>query len=204
MRGHLIAFEGGEASGKSTQAVRLAAAIGAVHTREPGGTAVGARIRELFLDPAVAAVDPRAEALLVAADRAQHVAEVIAPALEAGRTVVTDRYVGSSLAYQGYGRGLAVAEVRSLSAWATAGVEADVVILLDVPAEVAEARRNDRPDRMERAGAHFHRAVAEGYRALAAAESERWVVIDGTAPVEVVAAAVLAAVGERLPGAVTA
>ena len=105
-RGRLIVFEGGEASGKSTQAARLAADLGAVLTREPGGTGLGKRIREIVLDPGVPLVAPLTEALLMAADRAQHVAEVIEPALSAGHDVVTDRYIPSSLAYQGYGRGL--------------------------------------------------------------------------------------------------
>ena len=127
----LIAFEGGEGTGKSTQARLLAKRIGegAVATREPGGTAVGVAIRSLLLEaePGPAGLDPRAEALLMAADRAQHVAEVIAPALAAGRVVVTDRYIGSSLAYQGHGRGLGVDAVAALSAFATGGIEADLV-----------------------------------------------------------------------------
>src|SRR5207248_7165373 len=114
-RGRLIAFEGGEASGKSTQAARLAADLDAVLTREPGGTDVGRRIRDIVLDPALGALTPRAEALLLAADRAQHVAELVEPVLARGDDVVTDRYIPSSLAYQGYGRGLDVDELRRLS-----------------------------------------------------------------------------------------
>src|SRR5438067_8183095 len=136
-RGRLIAFEGGEASGKSTQAARLAADIGAALTREPGGTDVGRRIRDIVLDPALGALTPRAEALLLAADRAQHVAELVEPVLARGDDVVTDRYIPSSLAYQGYGRGLDVDELRRLSAWATGAVDADLVVLLDVPTAVA-------------------------------------------------------------------
>ena len=193
-----IAFEGGEASGKSTQARLLAADLDAVLTREPGGTTVGERIRALFLDTEVV-LDPRAEALLVAADRAQHVAEVVRPALETGRHVVTDRYIGSSLAYQGFGRGLGLDDVRQLSDWATGGLWPDLVVLLAVPAEVASARLGARGlDRMESAGADFHRRVAEGFAALAAADRDRWIVVDGSPSVDEVAAAVRAAVRDRL------
>ncbi|MDQ6698066.1 MAG: dTMP kinase, partial [Actinomycetota bacterium] len=147
MSGRLIVFEGGEASGKSTQAARLAEGLGARLTREPGGTSLGAELRGLLLDPAAAPVAVRAEALLMAADRAQHVAEVIGPALAASEDVVCDRFVGSSLAYQGYGRGLGVDDVRRLSAFATSGVEPDLVILLDVAPEVAIGRSDRAPDR---------------------------------------------------------
>src|SRR5207253_5726023 len=143
-RGRLIAFEGGEGSGKSTQAARLAHRLGAVLTSEPGGTAVGARIRGIVLDPGVTFLDARAEALLMAADRAQHVAEVVEPALAAGTDVVTDRLVGSSLAYQGYGRGLDVDQLRRLSMEAAGAVEPDLVILLDVSPAVAAERLQDR------------------------------------------------------------
>ena len=121
MRGRFIALEGGEGSGKSTQAKLLAADLGALATFEPGDTALGGAIRRLLLDPATSALDDRAEALLMAADRAQHVAEVIRPALEDGRHVVCDRYLGSSIAYQGYGRGLDPSRVAALSDWATGG-----------------------------------------------------------------------------------
>src|SRR5262245_21957818 len=117
MTGRFIAFEGGEGSGKSTQAARLASALGALLTHEPGGTPVGALIRSLVLDTSVGELEARAEALLVAADRAQHVSAVVRPALAAGRDVVSDRYAGSSLAYQGYGRHLPLPEVRWLSDW---------------------------------------------------------------------------------------
>ena len=191
-RGRLIVFEGGEASGKSTQAARLAADLGAVLTREPGDTDIGARIRDIVLDPGASAMAPTTEALLMAADRAQHVAEVIQPALAIGRDIVTDRYVPSSLAYQGYGRGLDVEELRRLSA--TAGApEPDLVIFLDVPASVAAARLQGL-DRMEAAGDDFHARVAEGYKKLAAADPERWVVVDGDGSVDEVAQRVREAV----------
>lgn len=190
----LIVFEGGEGSGKSTQAALLAARLGAVLTHEPGGTEIGARIRSVVLDPVVGTVlDVRAEALLMAADRAQHVAEVIRPALARGDDVVSDRFTGSTLAYQGYARGLPVDELVWLSAWATAGLEPDIVILLDVPAEVAVTRMKREPDRMEAAGDEFHRRVAEGYRLLAAADPRRWRVVEGSGSVQEVEALVMKA-----------
>jgi dTMP kinase len=190
----MIVFEGGEGSGKSTQAALLASRLGARLTHEPGGTGIGARIRAVVLDPAVgSALDVRAEALLMAADRAQHVAEVIRPALSAGRDVVCDRFTGSTLAYQGYGRGLPVDELSWLSAWATGGLEPDVVILLDVASEVAVRRMKREPDRMEAAGDEFHRRVVEGYRAMAAADPGRWRVVDGSGSVEEVEALVVKA-----------
>jgi dTMP kinase len=198
VRGHLIAFEGGEGSGKSTQAARLAAARGALLTREPGGTEVGRRIRDLVLDPGVASLSDRAEALLIAADRAQHVAEVIEPALVAGRDVVTDRFAGSTLAYQGHGRGLAIAELTMLSTWAAAGLEADVVVLLDVPTDVARARLSRDLDRVEQAGDGFHDRVVAGFLALAAADPHRWVVVDGSGTEDEVAARVQDAVAAKL------
>jgi dTMP kinase len=180
-RGRLIAFEGGEASGKSTQAAALAERLGALLTREPGGTALGVRLRALVLDPDDPGLDPRAEALLLAADRAQHVAEVVAPTLAAGRDVVTDRFSGSTLAYQGYGQGLGLDDLAWLSRWASDGLEPDFVVLLDVEAVVAAARQGARPlDRLEARDAAFHQRVRDGYRALAQADSERWIVVDGS------------------------
>jgi dTMP kinase len=178
-RGRLIALEGGEGAGKSTQAARLANRLGAVLTREPGGTELGEAIRSLLLDPA-GTVDARTEALLMAAARARHVVEVVEPALAAGRHVVTDRFVDSSLAYQGYGRGLPLDQVRAVSAFATGGLEADLAVLLDVPDGQAAARVAGVPDRFEAAGDEFHRRVVAGFHALAAAEPGRWCVVDGT------------------------
>lgn len=193
--GRFIVFEGGEGTGKSTQAALLAARLGAVLTHEPGGTGLGAQIRALVLGRASGfAVDDRAEALLMAADRAQHVAEVIRPALARGADVVSDRFTGSTLAYQGYARGLPVGELAWLSSWASGGLEPDVVVLLDVPAAVAVARMKPEPDRMEAAGSNFHRRVVEGYRSLAAADPARWRVVDGSGTVSDVEALVLAAV----------
>lgn len=202
----LIAFEGGEATGKSTQARLLAERLGdrCLLTREPGATAIGATIRSLLLDrdPGPAGLHARTEALLMAADRAQHVAEVIRPALDAGRIVVTDRFIGSSLAYQGHGRGLPVDDVAALSAFATGGIDAGVVVLLTVPAEVRSARlrarSGDQLDRLEREGDGFHDRVEAAFSALAAAEPGRWVVIEGEGEVAEVHERVWAAVVPRL------
>jgi len=159
--------------------------MGAVLTREPGGTALGRRLRSIVLDPRSEGIDARTEALLMLADRAQHVAEVIRPALEQGQTVVTDRFSGSTLAYQGWARGLDMEELRRLSAWASAGIEPDLVILLTVPLEVSRDRMaQSRPDRLESAGLDFHRLVAAGYHALAEANPNRWVVVDGSGTVD--------------------
>lgn len=185
-RGLFIAFEGGEASGKSTQAARLATRLGAVLTREPGGTPLGEQIRALLLEPA-SHIDVRAEALLMAAARAQHVADVIQPALVAGRHVVTDRFTASSLAYQGFGRGLPLEEVRALSAFATSGLDPDVYVLLDIDPAVAAARRAREHDRMEAAGDAFHQRVRAGFRSLA---DDSWIVVDGGAPADDVEATI--------------
>ena len=197
MTGRFIAFEGGEGSGKSTQAVRLASALGALLTHEPGGTPVGALIRSLVLDPSVEGLDARTEALLVAADRAQHVSAVIRPTLATGRDVVSDRYAGSSLAYQGYGRDLPLSEVRWLSDWASGGLWPDLVLLLDVPFEQASARVRAAAtglDRFESEGVEFHSRVAAGFRELAATDRS-WVVVDGRGSVDEVFARVREVVG---------
>jgi len=193
-----VAFEGGEACGKSTQAARLAGRIDALLTHQPGSTPAGARMRAVLLDPATTLTD-RAEALLFAADRAQHVAEVVRPALVAGRHVVTDRYAWSSLAYQSFGRGLVLDEVRWLSTWATDDLWPDLTVLLDVAPEVASARLGDRPDRIEAAGDAFHRRVADGFRSLAAAHPDSWVVVDGCGTPDEVESKVWKAVTQRLP-----
>jgi dTMP kinase len=188
----LIAFEGGEGSGKSTQAGILAERLDAILTHEPGATRLGARLRELLLDPN-ANIDPRAEALLLAADRAQHVAEVIGPALAKGRVVVTDRYLYSSLAYQAFGRGLELQGVRALSTFAGAP-EADLVVLITVSPEVRAKRLKASPDRIEASGDDFHQRVELGFKALADADPDRWAVIDGDGTIDDVAARVWEAV----------
>jgi dTMP kinase len=194
--GRWIAFEGGDGCGKSTQAARLAAALGAVLTREPGGTAIGRLVRGVLLDPAHDAMEARAEALLLAADRSQHVAEVVAPALAAGRDVVADRSAFSSLAYQAFGRGLPVDEVRQVNDWATQGRWPDLVVLLDADPAVLARRLGTELDRIELADPGFHERVRTGYLELAAAEPDRWLVLDAEQPVEVLAVKVAAAVAE--------
>ena len=199
--GRWIAIEGGEGSGKSTQAGLLAGALGAVLTREPGGTPVGVHIRALLLEPSAGKLSPRAEALLMAADRAQHVSDVVMPALGSGRNVVSDRSAWSSLAYQGFGRGLELGWLRVLSDWAMGGRWPDLAVLVTVPTEVAARRlvaRREAPDRFESEAGSFHARVAEGFEALAAATPERWVVIDGDAGVHEVARRVLAVTRTRL------
>jgi dTMP kinase len=193
-----IALEGGEGSGKSTQAHRLATWLDARLTREPGGTEIGSQLRQILLDPRTVGLSARAEALMMAADRAQHIDEVVTPALEAGRHVVSDRFVGSSIAYQGYGRGLDPDEVLRISQWACHGVWPDLVVLLDVSVEVASARLGDERDRFEREEEGFHRRVADGFRSLAAADPGQWAVVDGEADEDEVAARVRDVVANRL------
>ena len=194
----LIAFEGGEGSGKSTQAGILAERLGALLTHEPGATRLGARLRELVLDPN-AHIDPRAEALLLAADRAQHVAEMIGPTMAIGHDVVTDRYLYSSLAYQAFGRGLDLASVRALSAFAEAP-EADLVLLITVSPETRAQRLKATPDRIEASGDDFHQRVELGFKALADADPQRWTVVDGDGTVDEVAARVWEAVTSTRAG----
>lgn len=198
--GRFVAFEGGEGAGKSTHAARLVARLDdAVLTREPGGTAAGRAIRGLFLDPDTGDLDARTEALLMAADRAQHAAEVIRPALDAGRWVVTDRYLYSSVAYQGHGRNLDPERVRELSLWATGGLEPDVVVLLDLSVDAAWERLANRShDRMERQTPEFHAAVRDGFVAQATADPARWVVVDADRDVESVWADVWDGIASRL------
>jgi dTMP kinase len=194
-----IAFEGAEGCGKSTQSRRLADALGAVHTRETGGTPIGQRLREILHDTSVTDLDDRAEALIVAADRAQHIADVVRPALDAGHHVVSDRTVYSTLAYQGYGRGLPIEQLRELNRWAIHDLWPDLVLLLTVPSEITRDRMERRElDRFEQAGDDFHRRVDDGFAAMAASDPEHWVTIDASAPVDDVADAIRAAVTERL------
>jgi dTMP kinase len=194
-RGLFIVLEGGEGAGKSTQTQILAERLRScgrdvVTTREPGATATGAAIRALLLDPD-ADVDPWAEVLLYAADRAQHVAEVVRPSLDAGTDVVCDRHLWSSLAYQGAGRGLGVDAVRAANAAAVGDLVPDVTVLLDID-PVAGLDRSGGDDRIERAGTAFHVAVREAFVALAEAADAP--VVDATGAPDDVAAAVWAAV----------
>jgi dTMP kinase len=193
-----IAFEGAEGCGKSTQAARLAAALGALLTRETGGTEVGVRLRALLHDTTVHNLHPRAEALITAADRAQHIAEVVLPALEAGRAVVSDRSVYSSLAYQGYGRELDVDEIRHLNEWGTGGVWPTTVVFLDTPDEVIAERMSRRDlDRFEAAGADFHARVLAGFRAMAAADPDRWITVQAVGSIDRVADEIRGTLAER-------
>lgn len=199
MTGRFVVLEGGDGSGKSTQCVALvehlrAQGLEVVATVEPGSTPLGAALRRLLLDGD--AVSPRAEALLMAADRAEHVADVVRPALARGAWVVSDRHVPSSLVYQGVVRELGVDAVAALSAFATDGLVPDLVILLDVDDATAEARRSGESDRLEREGGEFHARVRAAYRDLAATRG--WTVVDASVPVEAVAEAVVAAVAPLL------
>ena len=183
-----MTIEGIDRSGKSTQARRLSEALGdeALLVREPGGTPAGERIRELLKDPGVE-LDPRTEALLFAAARAELVATVIKPALEQGKVVISDRFLDSSLAYQGHARGLGEAEVRLVNEWATAGLEPDLTVLLRIdPARAAE--RAGELDRFEDEGLALQQRVADAYERLVAANPGRWRVIDADRDEDVVAA----------------
>jgi dTMP kinase len=193
-----IAFEGAEGCGKSTQATRLAASIGAVLTRETGGTGIGARLRELLHDTSVHNLHPRAEALITAADRAQHIAEVVEPALRAGHPVVSDRSVYSSLAYQGYGRELDVDEIRHLNEWGTGGRWPTMVVFLDTPDDVISERMSRRDlDRFEAAGDEFHARVLTGFRTMAAADPDRWITVQAVGSVDRVATEIRRSLDER-------
>ncbi len=197
--GCYIALEGAEGSGKSSQVARLAADLDAVAARETGGTDIGLRIREILHDTTVTNLSYRAEALLTAADRAQHLDQIVSPALRSGRHVVSDRSVYSSLAYQGYGRELPVDQVRQINEWAVGGRWPDLVILLDVrPELLAERMSNRHLDRFERESNEFHGRVLHGFHAMAAADPTHWVVVDGNGNPSKVFAAVRGAVRERL------
>jgi dTMP kinase len=211
--GLFITFEGGEGSGKSTQLRLLAEALRSrgvpvVTTREPGGCAIADRIREILLDAASREMTPEAELLLYAAARAQHVTQVLRPALADGKVVLCDRYCDATVAYQGHGRSLDMGLIRTLNDIATAGLYPDLTLLIDCPVETGLRRALGRigktaptelrEERFELEGLTFHNAVRSGYAAIAAAEPERVTVIDGSAPVAEVAAAIQAVVTARL------
>ena len=200
MSGRLIAVEGVDASGKSTQARLLAESLGALSTFQFGATKLGAVIRGVLLDPANDSVDDRTEALLIIADKAQHVAEIVAPALESGRDVVTDRFTASTFAYQGYGRGLDLDELQAMMRFATGGLEPDLNLLLDLPPEQAWQRLGSSVDRFEGEGRGFLDRVRAGYLAMAEADPARWAVVDAAGTTDEVAARILAVVRERLGG----
>jgi dTMP kinase len=203
-RGFFLVFEGGEGAGKSTQVQLLTEWLRSrgctvVVTREPGATAIGSQVRALLLDPANR-VARRAEALLYAADRADHVEKVIRPALERGDVVISDRYVDSSLAYQGSGRDLAREDVARISRWATDGLVPDLTVLLDVPTGTGLTRVGVEPDRIEAEPEEFHERVRRGFRELAERNPERYLVVDATLPVDTVAVQVQERVTRDLPG----
>jgi dTMP kinase len=200
MAGLFVTFEGVDRAGKTTQARLLHDALGerAVAVREPGGTPVGERVRELLKDPSVE-LDPRAEALLFASARAELVARVIRPALEDGRVVVSDRYLDSSLAYQGEGRGLGVEDVAAVNRFATDGLTPDITFLLELPLDEAAARGGE-ADRFENEGRALQEQVRDAYGRLAAADPGRWRRIDAGRSPEQVHADVLAVVERTLGG----
>ena len=202
--GLFIAFEGGEGTGKTTQARLIAIwlreqGFEVVTTHEPGATKVGMRLRALLLDTAHAGMSPHAEALMYAADRAEHVASVVEPALERGAVVITDRYIDSSLAYQGTGRGLRGADIARLNSWATGGRTPDLTILLDMPPEAGLGRRARSADRLEAEPPEFHRRVRGGFLALARAEPSRYLVVDATRSVEEISREIKDRIREILP-----
>jgi dTMP kinase len=200
-----ITFEGIEAAGKSTLIAALnddlrASGENVLVTREPGGTPLGDRIRQIWRDPA-SAIDPLAEALLMSADRAQHVAAVIVPALRAGTTILCDRYFDATIAYQGFGRGLDIDMLLELSLLATSRVTPDLTLLVDIPSELSLARVHARgdADRMELEDLAFHERVRTGYQELVKRFNHRFVVLDGTLPVGEVLAAAHQAIAARRP-----
>ena len=201
-----VTFEGIEGSGKSSHARTLAETLrnagrGVVETREPGGTPAGAAIRALLLGAEATPLTGLAELFLVCADRAQHVSQVIRPALADGRVVVCDRFSDSTLAYQGYGRGLDLATVRALDAEARAGLEPALTFLLDCPVDVGLGRAKARsapPDRFEREAVAFHQRIRDGFLALAATAPKRIIVIDSTLDPAVASERILAAMRARL------
>ena len=201
--GLFVTFEGGDGAGKTTQVRLLAEWLrerghGVVETREPGGTELGRHIRRLLLHGGE--VSPRAEALLYAADRAHDVATVIRPALDRGDVVVADRYVDSSVAYQGAARSLGKDEVRELSMWATESLIPDLTVFLDLPTGDIAGRLGGTADRIEAAGPEFHEAVRREYRAFAEAEPERWFVVDARKGIDEIAGIVRERVAARLLG----
>jgi dTMP kinase len=198
-RGRYIAFEGLEGCGKSTHVTRLAATLNGITTREPGGTAIGASLRAAMLDTSNTMLSPRAEALMMAADRAQHLEELVLPALNAGTHVVSDRSAYSSLAYQGYGRLLDIDELKRFNNWAIAGNWPDLVVFIDVPLDTLLERLKKRElDRFEREDRAFFERIHAGFTAMATSDPQRWLVIDGAPPKDELASTIATAVKQRL------
>lgn len=194
--GIFIVFEGGEGSGKSSQIRRLTGflkknKIGYIVTREPGGSSIGAGIRRILLNPRHKKMSPRAELMLYEADRAQHAAEVVRPALKTKRVVISDRHADSSTVYQGICRGLGISQVEILNKFATGGLKPDLVIVLDLPEKIGFERiRERRPDRLELERRSFHRKVRQGYLQLAKRELSRFAVVDASQSKQHVAKAI--------------
>ena len=202
MTGLFITFEGGDGSGKSTQVARLAERLRAhghvvVASREPGGTPIAEKIREVLLDPANHEMGNRTEALLFAAGRAEHVHHLIRPALDRGEIVISDRYMDSSIVYQGMGRGLGAQDVMGLNMWATGNLKPDLTIVLDVDAGFGLDRIGEK-DRIEQASRELHDRVRQGYLQLAAAEPERYLVVNAQQDVDAIATEVFARVEQLL------
>ena len=194
-----IALEGLEGCGKSTHTKRLGEHLNAVITREPGGTRIGSLLRAILADTENTDLDRRTEALLMAADRAQHMAEVIQPALTRGQHVVSDRSIYSTLAYQGYGRQLGTDSLLTISTWALNNRLPDIVIYIDVPTDILNERLAKRDlDRFEREGPEFFARIAQGFTELRNADPSRWIVIDGTLPKDDVEADIRTKVLDRL------
>lgn len=168
-------------------------------TREPGGTVVGSMLRNILIDPANTNLSPRAEALMMAADRAHHIAELVSPSLSAGQHVVSDRSVYSSLAYQGYGRQEDIAELKRINDWATGGLWPELVIYIEVPTTMLLERLKKRElDRFEREDRSFFERIYTGFHTMAAADPQRWMIVDGTPSKEVVQATIVQGVQDRL------
>jgi dTMP kinase len=202
--GLFITFEGGEGCGKSTQSRLLLKKleqqnISVILTHEPGGTALGNEVRKALKRKRGSSVPPQAELFLFAASRAQLVAEVIRPALEEGKVVICDRFTHSTLVYQGYGRGLDLTFVQTVNNMATGNLKPDLIILLDISPEQGLARKRGLKDRFELEDLSFHRRIREGYLKMAAAEPERWLVIDASLPKEKIAEIIWDRVSRLLP-----
>ena len=204
--GLFIAFEGGDGAGKSTQAARLAGSLESrgltvLRTREPGGTPIGEKLRSLVLDHGHGHIDAHTEALIFAASRAAHASQVIRPALARGEVVLTDRYIDSSVAYQGAGRGLGTEAVRSVNEWATAGLQPDLTVLLDVHPAEGRSRRtagDAAEDRLESEADEFHARIRRAFLDLAASRPDNYLVLEAGQPVEDIAGLILARVEQLL------
>jgi dTMP kinase len=206
MTGIFISLEGGEGAGKSTIIKAIAAHMSKLEpdteivvTREPGGGSIGSAVRQIVLNEQYHNLDPRAEALLFAADRSQHVAEVIRPALDRGAFVVCDRYIDSSVAYQGHARGLGVEQIANLSAWGSGHTFPDLTIVIDIDPQIGISRKmaQQETNRMENLDIDFHHAVRQAFLDMAAQDEKRYVIVDGHQPIDYVIADVLGIVTAR-------